>query len=393
MTSIAALFCLLAQAEWIDRLGDDDPAVRDAASVALHQMGSRAEAQLERALLHPSLEVRGRAADLLDRLPEYVLRTLPRRQEHAEFRRRWNAVIDATIWKRPIPKELWDEICGDEGELVELNGCIQERPHSPLEILHELNAQAAVMLRHLIDRVGLDAQVEVSRRRERGEAHEAAYRYLLPLLLKAEPDSECFEEIYGTIALLEQEHHSPFGEDWSREDRATAIRLLVDLRRRPGAPPLVPPKTREEALDLARRGPIVRGIADALGRSFANRGRGFQKMQQELEKVERDGDFFAHQELRLMYDRLFCLDREIGRHFYNPDLLGPAKAALPARHAPVPEKHEPLFEKICAVPATDGALRVVREILDAGVELPATDDTAGLLREIGRRVDHAAGVP
>lgn len=389
MTPIAAAFLLLAQAEWIDRLDDDDPDVRDRASAELHQRGSSAQADLERALFHPSVEVRGRAADLLEQIPEYVLRTLPRRPEYVEFRRRWTAVIEAAIWKRPIPKDLGEEIGEPVEELREISRAIREQPHSPLDILRELNDQAADILRFQVAKVGIagaDHELLVIRLQRAGRSGN-----LIPNLIAARADAESFEEIYGTLYSLEREGVFTGCDEWSWTDWQQAVGFLVDLRRRPGAPPLAAPKTVEEALALARRGPIVRGMADALGRAFANRGRGVQ-MLQDLEKVEKSRlnvwpTFFR------VYDRLLDLDQQIGLQFYRPDLLAPARAAIPSRHAPVPEKHEPLFGRVCAVPATDGALRVVREILDAGAAIEDSPEVAELLREIGRRVDQAAGGP
>lgn len=389
MISVAAAFCLLAQADWIDRLGDDDPALRDQASAELRGMGSRAVPDLELALFHRSPEVRARAADLLDLDADYVLRTLERRPEFAEFRRRWNALIDGVIWKRPIPKDLWEELGDPVVELREISRAIQERPHSPLDILRELNDQAAGGLRIQAEKVGIqgaDPELLSSRSQVAGRVGD-----LIAPLIAAHADAESFEEIYGTLFVLEREGVFFGCDQWGWADRRQAVGFLVDLRRRQGAPPLAPPRTVEEALALARRGPILRGMADGLGRAFANRGRGLQ-MLQELEKVEKRRlnlwpAFFR------VYDRLLALDQQIGLQFYHPDLLAPAHAAIPSRHAPVPEKHEDLFGRVCAVPETDGALRVVREILCAGLTIEDSSETAELLREIGRRVDRAAGVP
>ena len=215
----------------------------------------------------------------------------------------------------------------------------------------------------------------------------------LSWVLQAGPDEETFEEVYGTLRSLRSRGWLPAWNSWCEEDWRTAVALLVQVRRRPDAPAMKVPATREEALALACRGPIVRGIADALGRVFANRGRGFQEALRHLQKEQR-AERRECGALREVYDVVFRLDEEIGLHFYRPALLQPTKATVPTREAPVPERHRALFEAVKAGDTGDPGLRVVREILEnlgeTGWGKGEADAAAVLLRAIGTRVADGA---
>lgn len=390
MTPLLLVACLLPQADDLLRtLEDDDPDVRAVAGAAILRMGPRVIPDLERALGHPSSEVRGRAADLLARFPEYALRSILKNPEYPAVRRLWNAVIEAAIWKRPLPREVWTEISLLEGEKFRSRSD-RVRRHTEAEILTELSRSARGMLRSLSRRVGVEGfdpeQVGGGLQKEIRE------RDFLSFVLEAEPDAETFEEVYGTLQSVHLRGWLPDWERWCEEDWRIAMAILVQIRRRPEAPVMKRPGTREQALELALRGPIVRGMADALGRAFSNRGRGYQESLSE--KVLKETP--EHRELavlREVYGILLELDGEIGRHFYTPGLLVPARAAIPEREAPVPDRHRALFDKVREIETSAAALRVVREILENLGEVEGskggTGTAAALLREVGVRV--AAG--
>lgn len=388
MTLLLALACL-DLSSLLRQLEDDDPALRDQASAAIHLMGPRVIPDLERAIVAASPELRARLSDLLDRFPEYTLRGILRSAEYPAVRRLWNAVVEAAIAKRPIPRELWDEISARQEKFR--NRGDRVRLHTGREILAELERAARTILRGQSRVIG----VEGVERDYRGGLSEASAfdRDFLPLVLRAGPDEETFEEVYGTLVSVRSQCWLPDWNDWCEEDWRTATALLVQVRRRPDAPAMKVPATREEARALASRGPIVRGIADALGRVFSNRGRGVQEalMKMEQEEQSRDREFGA---LREVYAVLLKLDEQIGVHFYRPELLQAAKPALPVREAPVPDRHRALFEAVRSRDPGDGGLRVVREILENLGELGwkegEAETAAVLLRAIGTRAADGA---
>ena len=296
-------------------------------------------------------------------------------------------MVGALIGKRPIPAGLWGELGKEERrELLERSGAVATWTHAAAEIRAHLLEGAADILRRQAARVGVEGKDAEQLEKYLLEACEA--RDLLPLVLEAAPDEATFEEVYGTLSLIQVRGLPSGWDEWAPGDWRLAIRVLVELRRRPDAPALVPPATREESLKLARRGLLVRGIADALGRSFANRGRGYQESLVDIER-QQDAEATDPGGLREIYGILFRLDEQIGLHFYRPGLLQPTKAALPSREAPVPEGHRALFEK---AKVGDDAGRVVREILEhlgKGV-WDESEAAAVLLGEIGRRAAEAA---
>src|ERR1051326_8976704 len=103
MAVVCWLACLCLQSndlpDLLRRLGNDDPDLRNEASAAIHRLGARVIPDLERALAEPDPEVRGRVAELLERIPEYALRPVLEHPRFPSIRRRWNAVIDAVVWK------------------------------------------------------------------------------------------------------------------------------------------------------------------------------------------------------------------------------------------------------------------------------------------------------
>ncbi|HLF93832.1 MAG TPA: hypothetical protein VJB14_10225, partial [Planctomycetota bacterium] len=333
---------LLLALAWLDlssllrQLEDDDPAVRDAASAAIHRMGPRVIPDLERAIADASPEKKARLADLLDRFPEYAFRTLLQSAEYSPVRRLWNAVVEGAIAKRPIPRDVWEEV--EARPLKFRNPGDRVRVHTDREILAELELAARIILRRQSRVVGIQGLDQGEH--ERGGGLEALMetRDLLPWVLQAGPDEETFEEVYGTLQLVRFKGWLPDWASWCEEDWRIAVTLLVQVRRRPDAPAMKAPATREEALALACRGPIVRGIADALGRVFANRGRGYEEALSPVEK-QQGVEYREFGALREVYGVVFRLDEQIGLHFYRPALLQPAKAALPVREAPVPDRH------------------------------------------------------
>ncbi len=383
MTLLLALACL-DLSSLLRQLEDDDPDVRDAASAAIHRMGPRVIPDLERALAGASPESSARLSDLLDRFPEYTLRGILKSPEYPAVRRLWNAVVETQIGKRPIPRELWKEIDGRPGKFRNPGDRI--RVHTGREILDHLERAALTILRGQARVFGVKG-LELESRGGLSEAPEYG-RDFLPLVLRAGPDEETFEEVYGTLQSVRSYCWLPDWNAWCEEDWRTAVALLVQVRRRPAAPAMKPSATREEALALACRGPIIRGIADALGRVFANRGRGYEEARRSLQRAPcpKDREYGA---LHEVYDVVFRLDEEIGLHFYRPALLQAAKPALPTREAPVPERHRALFEAVKAGDIGEPGLRVVREILESLGEAEWGKDEAEaaavVLRAIGTR--------
>jgi hypothetical protein len=383
--SLAIAFaCILLQADnppdLIRQLDHDDPAVRNAATEALHRLGSSLIPELEQARSHPSIEVRGRVAGLLDRIPDYALRPFLKHPRFPAFQRRWNAVIDAVIWKRAIPKEVWLEI-----DRAQREAHLQRDPppHTADEILAELEWSTVPALRRLAWQVGIDG-LDTEMNGGGMEPLIVAHDFL-PLLLRAEADEVSFEEVYGTLLSLEFHVSLPDWERWASDELQTAVRLLVQIRRRATPPPFEPPKTCSQALKLACQGPIARGIADALGRAFANRGRFKEHLQDPAWRLPfRKGNAVT---VRDIYEYLILLDRSIGPANYGPELLLPAGPTTPRGLAAVPDRHRGLYHRAISEPANDKTQRVVRDILERLGE--AGDDLntiAILLRSIADRV-------
>ncbi len=374
------LVCVLGMQDLdlhLERLDDDDPAVRAEASAAIRRRGSSAIPALERALGHPSVEVRGRADELLLRLPEYALRGLLRLPEYAEVRRLWTAVVEAVVWKRPIPADLGRELLRERPGHEALREVERQRDHSGLEILAGLRDAAWEILRDQLERVGMEgAQVEMSAKR----ACQATGVDVLPLVRRAEPDATSFEEVYGTLMLLEGEVSFHAMETWSLDDWALAVKLLVQMRRRPGAPPLGALASREEILELACRGPLVRGIADALGRAFTNQ----VLLKMELAWSQKQEAVGGADEIRGVYGVLFQMDRWIGRTYYQPGLLDAARPGLPRAPAAVPAPRLALFDLVNA--EGEAARRVAAEVLsrpeDPPFHLRDHETAARLLRAV-----------
>ncbi len=362
---ILALACLLEMQDLdllLERLDDDDPAVRAEASAEIRRRGSSAIPALERALGHPSVEVRGRADELLLRLPEYALRGLLRLPEYAEVRRLWTAVVEAVVWKRPLPADLGRELLREQPAHEALREVERQRDHSGPEILAGLREAAWEILRDRLDRVGVEgAQVEISRAKRSCQATGVD---ILPLLRRAEPDATSFEEVYGTWMLLEGEVSFHAMETWSLDDWALAVQLLVQMRRRPGAPSLGALASREEILESACRGPLVRGIADALGRAFANR----VPVRMELAWSQKQDAVGGADEVRAVYGVLVQMDRWIGRTYYDPDLLAATRPGLPRALAAVPAPRLALFDLVNA--EGEAARRVAAEVLSRPEDPP-----------------------
>lgn len=384
MSLAIAFACILLQADspsdLLRQLDHDDPAVRNAATEALHKMGSSIIPDLERARSHPSIEVRGRVASLLDRIPDYALRQFLNHPHFPTFQRRWNAVIDAVIWKRAIPKEVWLEMDRTQREP---HAQRDTPPHTADEILVELEWGAFQALRQLAWRVGVDGpDLELN---GGGLEPLIVAHDFLPLVLRAEPDEVSFEEVYGTLLSLEVHVSLPDWERWAPEDLQTAVRLLVQIRRRATLPPFEPPKTGAQALKLACQGPIARGIADALGRAFTNRGRVKGHLQDAAWTLPfKKGDAVS---VRDIYEYLILLDRSIGHAYYHPELLVPARATTPRGLAPIPDRHRGIYHRVISEPAGDKTERVVRDILERLGEAGDDRDTiAVLLRSIADRV-------
>lgn len=393
MPVVCWLACLCLQSndlpELLRRLGNDDPAVRDKASAAIHRLGARVIPDLERALATPDPEIRGRVVELLQRIPEYALRPVLDNPRFPSVRKRWNAVMDAVVGKRPIPKELWQEV---DGKLREARVQRELLPkHTLDELLTDLDEGSEQILLTLVWKVGVQGMDP----KGYGGGLERSTRsrdYLSPILA-AEPDAETFDELYGTLLSLQDQSLLPEWDQWSAEDTRLAIRILVFLRRRPDAPVFSPPTSAEDAVKFACRGPMLRGMADALGRAFANRDRRERDWQKQLVKVEaNEQDPFG--ELRKVYRILIRLDRDIGDRFFAPDLLLPARARIPDRSAPIPDLHRGLFDRVRSAPVDDGALRVIRDVLANTEGLIFSEDSldpaAALLRALGDQVAQAS---
>ncbi len=390
MILAAALACFLAQAEDLPRLlrqlEDDDPVVREAASTLLHRMGERIVPDLERALGHSSLDVHGRIAELLQRIPTYAFRSILQHPRFPSFRRRWDAVIEAVIWKRPIPLELWEELVRDQS--------LRERrirPFRTAELLAQLEDDAAQALRRLVWQVGVaEGNLELH-----GGGMEQLQEIVdfLPLVLRAEPDEISFEEVYGTLLRLQSDHLLFSWNGLEPGDLETPIRLLVQIRRHPELPPIQPATSLREALSLASRGPIVRGIADALGRSYSNRATGGLATLQDSLKSERER-VDDPTGMREIYGFLLRMEEDFALTHFQSILLAPAKPGVPDRSAPLPERYRDLFARVSAEPISDPAKRVVLDLLEdlakTGWEEEGHGMAAPLLRAIGTRVAEAA---
>jgi hypothetical protein len=378
--------CLLLQSEgWpelLRQLDDDDPARRDAASRAIRRLGPRILPDLERAMGDASPEVRCRLSDLRNRLPEVRLRSILQNPGYVEVRRRWNAVIDAVVWKRPLPAALWLELAAEKTELRELE---DPRPHAPAEILAKLRECAAQILRQLVWEVGVEGMdPELS---GGGMQGAVVFHDFLPVVLQAEPDPVSFEEVYGTLMSLQFEWRPPLWNYWDPEDLQTAVRILVQIRRRTDREPVSPALSRDEALKLASRGPLVRGIADAVGRSIANRRQVARHSSQDLMEGKTDAEPSG---LRDVYDVLIWLNVEIGHRYCSMDLLRPAQREIPEGVLPVADRNRGLFDLARSPESGDAVERVVRDLLHnchfTNWKPEQLGTAAGLLRAIGTRL-------
>jgi hypothetical protein len=209
------------------------------------------------------------------------------------------------------------------------------------------------------------------------------------MVLEAEPDPVSFEEVYGTLVTLQVEAMLPSWSEWIPEDLQTAIRILVQVRRRKDLEPVLPNLSRDEALKLACRGPLVQGMGDAVGRSIANRRRAVRYAQQDLEPWPKETEQ-RPSALREVYDLLLQLNVEIGHRYCSTDLLRPARREVPEKVSPVAERNRRLFDLARSAESGDAVERVIGDLLAnchfAEWEQEQLGTVAALLRAIGTRV-------
>ena len=329
----------------IERLDHDDPAIRSEAGAAIAALGTRAFTALERAHLHPSPEVRARAADLLYQNEEYVFRCFLRHPDFPEIRRLWDGLIDTAILKRQIPKPLWNSYNGrgrrtaryDRALLLDALPVrrLSSAPRSPSEVLRLLRETGATALNLLAGRYGVAGEVPEMIMKSQW-VRSGLPKDLVPRLLAQEPDPATFDEVYG---ILTQRDIGLGGliSELSRTDGNVVLRLLVHLRRRPMDAPMSMPLTTEEALKQVLNGPWMQGMAEGIGRASTHI-RNPDKSRDPLEIV----CYFAAERYpakgpsEQAYEALRWLDVVLGREYFRMRLQRPAQPQLPPKYRTEP---------------------------------------------------------
>jgi hypothetical protein len=369
----------------VRRLDSDAPDVRDAASAELARRGSEALPFLEKLLSHPSLEVRCRARELLLRLPEYALERWKSLQGYPLAARVWNALVEAVVAKRPIPAKVWEEIGGDtEAQELRLQVEVLKEDHSIPWLLETLLETGVEGIRWSACRVGIDGKcVQILRARLEYAVERRASEDLMNALVRAGAGEEAFEEVYATFLQLRKQGLIQKLGACSKSDWEKMALFLAHLRKRPGQKAAAPPKTREEAVRRVLRGPWVRGIADALGRAFANDGgieapHSASRPPNDRIRILCTGTWG---ELKAVYDTLHELECNLGGVYYQSSLLRASDTALPPGEGkPLPKE---LLERLGEI--DDDQRRVLEEVIPhLGGRL---DDLAlKLLLEVARQV-------
>lgn len=390
----------------IRKLNHDDPDVREAAARALRRAGSRAFPELEKALGHPSPEVRGRAATVLSAFPRYALKFLLDHPDFPELRCEWNAVIETTIAKRPIPAALWRKY----GGMIEEEPAPQfrkEGSHEGSWIHSRLRESAPRAVLALAVHYGVEGiQQDLLQETFYNCRHGPLPGNLMARLVKCDADATAFEEIYATILKMYADHQAEWLACLSDEDWDTVLRFFVHLRRRPGEKPMVLPAGRDEALAFISRGPWVRGLADALGRALPN----YQWSTVCRMEEAAPGRWNAAEqppetkEAAAIYARLFRMDKMIKDRYFSPDYLSSDRPGLPDPKTWGKVHRDNLELAIGKLNVDEDTLRVLNAIVlswhpaEAGYETKFMNDnfddvTIHLIRALGNRVVEAVRAP
>lgn len=409
MGALIPLVFLLQDASLVDRLGDDDPAVRDAASAELAREGERAVPKLIPVLSHSSAEVRGRAADLLFRLPEFRWTRFLAQPESPLVARSWNAMVDACVGKRPIPGSLWRDLGHEEAreELREVREWSVDEDREPSWIVGRMAVESVDAIRDLARKVGVDCEQRVEQGRGRGLSRLGwAFPVdLLTRLAELGAGERSQEEIYGTLLMLGRHGLMPVFSELSGRDRDLVLRVLIHWRDRPGDRDPRPPRSREEALDRVARGPWMAGLARGLAEDFG--GQVLLSRQQELVSKSEPptvSSGFRWEALTRIYGELADLEEDLSLRFEL--VAGGARPGLPERRPPLPliaQRRDddraarrkprldlwdsPLLEAVCLQsPLEPDALGVVEAVVGAVHPSRHPEIQAGLLRALARGV-------
>jgi hypothetical protein len=266
--------------------------------------------------------------------PEDSLKWILNRPEFPAVRSLWNGIIDALIAKQPIPPALWKVFGREEQEAEALRPDFG--PPGPREgawILARLKEDGARAFNTLARIYGVAGRKpERHAWKDENFGLHALPGGLATRLLEIGVDETTFDELYGTILMMNEHNwalwfHSLNGEGWE-----VVLQILVHLRKKDGAKPMAPPVGREEAWRLASRGPWIRGIASALGRAFAaeKEGKVIRCGGQRLECIPvLKADPPSTWELAEIYRRMVRIDRKIGLEYFSPEFLAIRRARLP----------------------------------------------------------------
>jgi len=352
------LVAALLQEDLLARLDDDDVTAREAASEALFAMGREAVPLLERGLGDTSPEVRARCRALLVRLPEYSFRAVTSLTDFPRVRRLWNALIESVVYGRPFPRAVWIEFARQVAEYERVE---EEGPHSAAWVLEQLIEYGTVAMEDVTGDVGFDDGKALDIKRC-CEIRKRDLRLGAERLLAHAPDALAFEEVFAALVAVDERRTLSF--DMVDEDLDLALRVLLHLRRREGAPPIPPPETKGDALKLVSGGVWIRSMAARLGRPCpVEKLKELMRIQSELSDSPLDA-------LDAYFHTLGGLERRLQG-------LGPA-AELPAccrgEFGASPAARE-LLSRLhrdgCPRQLGEGALELIRSVADLAKRSPA----------------------
>jgi hypothetical protein len=304
-------------ADLIRQLDDDDPEVREAATFRLRNRGPRIVPQLEEALNHPSPEVRSRIEELLQAHSAYALRPMLRHVDFPLAARIWNAVVECLVQKRPVPKKFAQLFFEEErGVRVKELRKLDDSPSEPRCLVEFMIACGTDALHE----INLLYGVRGEERPTRGMAKlcRALHRYdLKRALVKFGADRESFEEVYATVRILEDRYWASSLFEVGDRNWDLILRFLVHLRKRPGSPTVVLPRTELDCRRFLEQGPWMRGLADGLRRAVSHPGDRSKRIEERL-KESRELPADALDEA---YGLLLSLDRRISDTYFYPGVL------------------------------------------------------------------------
>ncbi|MFH1550385.1 MAG: hypothetical protein ABIH04_07495 [Planctomycetota bacterium] len=296
-----------AMRELVRQLDSDRYEERRDAYEKLCEIGLEAIPALVDARHHPSMEVRYRASQILlyfSRVPKFKFIIITKTGRYKELKKDWQATMAWLIDNSPLPESVAKKYGyarekdipekARKESLQELSKIFQSKdadiPHRPAEkVIEDIQLSTAALVKHaaLSSRVvaakckeKVRVLMKVARRfdetlegkllfaRAKGEVNFSTFENMIVFLHLSNPD-------YDRIQFLDCDRLK-FWEAYNRDDRELAFLILKDLCAFPstaGTENVPVPKTKDEALQQALDGRLVKGMAKRLHKAIYNCGK------------------------------------------------------------------------------------------------------------------------